>query len=160
MTIWLFSIWWRAEITTLSRVVSWIIFSFDSFNCVYQRSPVNSLRGGLKIHISPSMAFSGRSHIVHQGNCTYWVFHRNLASRHSSRVMVKWKNLQRTWSTLINISSDNISLIGPPESWGSFFTSSDIKIVGSGIQNSWTKDQLSSISTEMAGRPESITPIS
>jgi hypothetical protein len=38
-------------------------------------------------------------------------FHRNLASRHSSRMVAKWKNLQRTRTTLINIPSDNISLM-------------------------------------------------
>jgi hypothetical protein len=36
---------------------------------------------------------------------------------------------------------------------------SDIKIVDSRTQNAWTKDQLSSISTGMAGWPDSSTPI-
>jgi hypothetical protein len=80
----------------------------------------------------------------------YSVSHRNLASRHSSRMAAKWKNLQGARTTLINIPSDNISLVSTIQTYGSFFTSSDINIVRQGAQDSWTKDQLPSISTGKA----------
>jgi hypothetical protein len=49
----------------------------------------------------------------------FWcsVSHRNFASRHGSGMAAKWKNLQRVRITLINIPSDNISLIRPIRSW-------------------------------------------
>jgi hypothetical protein len=70
-----------------------------------------------------------------------------MAGFDESRFSSDGKKNHGAHTALRNISSDNILLMTPIRSWGTFFTSSDVTIVRLDSSDSWIQNQLSRIST-------------